>query len=444
MRAFRVFLAAVLIALGAGCGQDVAVSAAPLLPERPGGLHLEEMMPSKAEGDPVTAYADGDRTLAVLVTDSEDWDPPYGGKPVKLDRHEATMGGSGRHRWITWPDKTSQDFESFAVLGHGLSDAELTAAANGVVEDRRRPRIDDGRLPDGLSLVKNGSLPVGGWRAELGGTERVWTNRQKRARIVVSQLPGDADMEVLAGTTVSGERREMRGTTGLSGGDLLINGSLSMDWVHEDLSLMMPKVRLWRENGMIVKVSSLGLADDAVDAFVEGLSPAGPEAVERARDSILNYPPDLLFPPDDGDGRPLRVVTSGRLGERAWAVAAGMRGESLTHAFRLLSRRDEAIDGGGSTFGEWKAAYNRGPMVIMREVTDLGLPSDNVLVGFAAAGVVKVRIAYQDGTSEELALGPESVPGGVRWFSAEVKSRSFKLSAELADGKVTGTVRRIP
>ncbi|MFC7585785.1 hypothetical protein ACFQYP_20100 [Nonomuraea antimicrobica] len=41
-------------------------------------------------------------------------------------------------------------------------------------------------------------------------------------------------------------------------------------------------------------------------------------------------------------------------------------------------------------------------------------------------------------------LGPAGGPGGVRWFSAEVKSRSFKLSAEMKDGKVTDTVRRIP
>ncbi|MFI6631685.1 hypothetical protein ACIBI7_22685 [Nonomuraea fuscirosea] len=89
----------------------------------PAGFHLEQIVTSDAERHATTAYAEGDRlgdrALAVLVTQSEDWDqpydwkPPYRGKPVKLDRHEATMGGSGRHRWITWPIRTSETFESF-------------------------------------------------------------------------------------------------------------------------------------------------------------------------------------------------------------------------------------------------------------------------------------------------------------------------------------------
>ncbi|MEU4546018.1 hypothetical protein [Nonomuraea dietziae] len=80
----------------------------------------------------------------------------------------------------------------------------------------------------------------------------------------------------------------------------------------------------------------------------------------------------------------------------------------------------------------------------MRDVLELDLLSDNVLIGFAGTGVRKVRISYSDGTSAELPLGPAGGPGGVRWFSTEVKSRSFKLSAEMKDGKVTDTVRRIP
>ncbi|MEV0150285.1 MULTISPECIES: hypothetical protein [unclassified Nonomuraea] len=68
----------------------------------------------------------------------------------------------------------------------------------------------------------------------------------------------------------------------------------------------------------------------------------------------------------------------------------------------------------------------------------------HILIGFAGTGVRKVRISYSDGTSAELPLGPAGGPGGVRWFSAEVKSRSFKLSAEMKDGKVSNTVRRIP
>ncbi|MGW0196621.1 hypothetical protein [Nonomuraea sp. NPDC003201] len=460
------FVAAALIVLGAGCGGNVAdprqgrpattpgqASATLLLPEQPGDLHLEQLVTSDAEQDPVTAYAEGDtpggRTLAVLVTESEDWDQPYDwerpyrGKPVKLDKHEATMGGSGRHRWITWPVKTSQDFESFAVLGHGLSDAELIRAANGAAEDLRRPRIDAAYLPQGLDLVKTGSLPIGNWKAELGGTEQVWTNRRARARISVSQLPGDAAMEILAGATVRGEPREIRGTTGLAGGDLLSSGSLSLDWVHQDQTLMIPKVRLWRENGMIVKVSALGLSDLVVDAFVRGLRPAGPEAVERARGQILEYPPDLLFPPVDDENRPLRVVTHGRNAERAWAMSAGLQDGTFTSALRVLSRRAEIVDGGGGTF-DWKPEYGRVPLTIMRDVLELDLPSDNVLIGFAGTGVRNVRISYADGTSAEPPLGPAGGPGGVRWFSAEVKSRSFKLSAEMKDGKVTDTVRRIP
>ncbi|MEU7856798.1 hypothetical protein [Nonomuraea sp. NPDC049141] len=454
MRSLRVVLAAALIVLGVGCGSPVAASAVLLLPERPGDLYLEQLVASDAEQDPVTAYAEGDtpgdRTLAVLVTESEDWDPPYDweqpyrGKPVKLDKHEATMGGSGQHRWIAWPVKASQEFESFAVLGHGLSDAELTRAANGVAEDLRRPRIDAAHLPQGLDLVKTGSLPVSGWHLELGGTEQIWTNRRARARVSVSQLPGDAGMEVLAGTTVRGEPREIRGTTGLAGGDLLSSGSLRMDWVHEDQALMKPKVRLWRENGMIVKVSALGLADEVVDAFVRDLRPAGPEAVERARSQILEYPPDLLFPPVDDEKRPLRVVTHGRNAERAWAMSAGLQDGTFTSALRVLSRRAEIVDGGGGTFEPWKPKYGRVPLTIMHDVRELGLPSDNVLIGFAGTGVRKVRIGYSDGTSAELPLGPAGGPGGVRWFSAEVKSRSFKLSAEMNDGKVSDTVRRLP
>ncbi|MGP3916916.1 hypothetical protein [Nonomuraea sp. 10N515B] len=460
MSSLRVFVAAALIVCGAGCGGDVAglrqghhaptpgqASAALLLPERPGDLHLEQLVTSEAEQDPVTAYAEGatlgGRTLAVLVTASEDGEQPYGGKPVKLDKHEATMGGSGQHRWITWPVRSSEDFESFAVLGHGLSEAELIRAANGVAEDLRRPRIDAAYLPQGLNLVKTGSLPIGNWQAELGETEQVWTNRRARARLSVSQLPGDAGMEILTGATVMGEPREIRGTTGLAGGDLLSSGSLSLDWVHDDPALMMPKVRLWRENGMIVKVSALGLADEVVDAFVRDLRPAGPEAVERARDQILEYPPDLLFPPADDQNRPLRVVTHGRNAERAWAMSAGLQGRTFTWNFRVLSRRAEIVDGGGGSFEPWKPEYGRVPLMIMRDVMELGLPSDNVLVGFAGTGVRKVRISYSDGTSAELPLGPVG-PGGVRWFSAEVRSRSFKLSAEMKDGKVTDSVRRLP
>ncbi|RVX44873.1 hypothetical protein EDD27_7632 [Nonomuraea polychroma] len=460
MSSLRVFVAAALIVLGAGCGGNVAnprqahpaptpgqASAALLLPDSPGDLHLEQLVTSEAEQDPVTAYAEGAtlgvRTLAVLVTASEDWEQPYGGKPVKLDKHEATMGGSGQHRWITWPVRSSEDFESFAVLGHGLSEAELIRAANGVAEDLRRPRIDAAHLPQGLDLVKTGSLPIGNWQAELGGTEQVWTNRRARARLSVSQLPGDAGMGILAGATVSGEPREIRGTTGLAGGDLLSSGSLRMDWVHEDPALMMPKVRLWRENGIIVKVSALGLADEVVDAFVRDLRPAGPEAVERARDQILEYPPDLLFPPTDDQNRPLRVVTHGRNAERAWAMSAGLQGRTFTWDFRVLSRRAEIVDGGGGSFEPWKPEYGRVPLMIMRDVMELGLPSDNVLVGFAGTGVRKVRISYSDGTSAGLPLGPVG-PGGVRWFSAEVRSRSFKLSAEMKDGKVTDSVRRLP
>ncbi|PRX64845.1 hypothetical protein B0I32_108206 [Nonomuraea fuscirosea] len=447
------FLAAALIAAVAGCGGDTAASAALLLPEHPAGLHLEQIVTSDAERQAITAYAEGDtpgdRTLAVLVTRSEDWEqpydwkPPHQGKPVKLDRHEATMGGSGRHRWITWPIRTSENFESFGVLGHGLSEAELIRAANGVAADPRRPRIDAAHLPPGLDLVTTGALPIAGWEPRLGGTEQVWTNRQRRARVVVSQLPGDADLAVLAGATVSGEPREIRGTTGLAGGDLLSSGSLGLDWVHRDRALMIPKVRLWRENGVIVKVSALGLADHAVDAFVRELRPAGPEAVERARDRILDYPAELLFPPVDGENRSLRVVTHGRNAEHAWAMGAGLQDGTLTSVFRVLSRRAAIVDGGGGTF-EWKPAYARAPLTLVRDVLELGLPSDNVLAGFAGTGVREVRITYADGTSAELPLGPAAGPGGVRWFSTEAKSRPFKLSAKTRDGKITHSVRRLP
>ncbi|NUW38585.1 hypothetical protein [Nonomuraea rhodomycinica] len=454
-------MAAALIVLSAGCGGKAAdvrradpaptpgrPSAALLLPERPGDLHLEQLVTSDAEQDPVTAYAEGGtsvtRTLAVLVTESEDWDQPYGGKPVKLDGHGATMGGSGEHRWITWPATTSEAFESFAVLGHGLSDAELIRAADGVTADLRRPRIDAAHLPKGLELVRTGSLPITGWQAELGGTEQVWTNRRARARVSVSQLPGDAGTEILAGATVMGEPREIRGTTGLAGGDLLDGGSLRADWAHRDPALMRPKVRLWRENGVIVKVSALGLADEVVDAFVRDLRPAGPEAVERARDRILDYPPDLLFPPADEENRPMRVVTHGRNAERAWAMSAGLRKGTFTYAVRVLSRRDEIVDGGGGSFASWKPAYGRVPLTIMHDVMELDLPSDNVLIGFAGTGVRKVRVSYPDGTSAELPLGPAGGPGGVRWFSAEVRSRAYKLSAEMTDGTVTDAVRRLP
>ncbi|MEV0311326.1 hypothetical protein [Nonomuraea fuscirosea] len=90
-----------------------------------GSLHLEQIVTSDAERHAITAYAEGDRlgdrTLAVIVTQSEDWNQPYRGKPVKLDRHEATMGGSGRHRWITWPIRTSEIFESFGGAPYGRS-----------------------------------------------------------------------------------------------------------------------------------------------------------------------------------------------------------------------------------------------------------------------------------------------------------------------------------
>lgn len=75
---------------------------------------------------------------------------------------------------------------------------------------------------------------------------------------------------------------------------------------------------------------------------------------------------------------------------------------------------------------------------------ELGLPSDNVLVGFAGTDARKVRITYADGTSAELPLGPAGGPGGVRWFSTEVKSRPFKLSAETRNGTITHSVRRLP
>ncbi|MFI6291054.1 hypothetical protein ACIBEJ_05675 [Nonomuraea sp. NPDC050790] len=453
MRSLHVLLAAALIAAGAGCGRDTAAAGTLLLPERPGELHLEQIVTSKAAQDPITVYADdqtpGGRTLAVLVTDSEDWEPPldwqppHTGKPIKLDRHEATLGGSGQHRWITWPIRTSQDFESYAVLGHNLTEAELTTAANGVAADPRRPRIEATHLPAGLGLVANGSLPLSGWNTQLGGTEHVWTNRQARARVSVSQLPGDAALEVLAGATVRGEPRDIRGTTGLAGGDLLTSGSLSLDWVHQDRTLMIPKVRLWRENGTIVKVSALGLTDPALDAFTASLRPATPEAVEQARQRILDHPPHLLFPPADGENRPLRLVTHGRNAERAWAVSAGLEDRTFTYALRVLSRHAPIVDGGGGSL-DWNPDYAKAPMTIMHDVQDLGLPSDSILIGFAATGVRTVRIRYADGTTADLPLGPEGGPGGVRWFSTEVTSRPFTLTAETHDGTTTDTVRRIP
>jgi hypothetical protein len=270
------------------------------------------------------------------------------------------------------------------VLGHGLSDAVLTRAANGVAEDLRRPRIDAAHLPQGPDLVKTGSLPFGNWQAA------------ERSR------------------------------SGPTGGR-----------APESPSVNCPAM---------LKVSAVGPADEVVDAFVRDLRPAGREAVERARGQILEYPPDLLFPPVDEENRPLRVVTHGRNAERAWPMNAGLQEGTFTSALRVLSRRAEIVDGGGGSFSTWKPEYGRAPLTIMHDVMDreLDLPSDDILIGFAGTGVRKVRISYADGASAELPLGPAGGPGGVRRFSAEVKSRSFKLSAEMKDGKVGNTARRIP
>ncbi|MEV4113368.1 hypothetical protein [Nonomuraea sp. NPDC049695] len=113
----------------------------------------------------------------------------------------------------------------------------------------------------------------------------------------------------------------------------------------------------------------LGLADDVVDAFVRDLRPARPEAVERARGQILKYAPDLLFPPTDGENRPMRVVTHGRNAGRAWAMSAGLQGETFTYALRVLSLRDRIVDGGGGSLEPWKPEYGRAPLTENGEVT---------------------------------------------------------------------------
>jgi hypothetical protein len=380
---------------------------APAVP--PAGLYLEAVQ-THAGGPPddwMSVYgrpvdADplaGPRLTAIFHLGSDGLTLPRlsGRRTVFVNAHPARLGRVGDDVWVVWSVwfDADQERDEYAVVGRGLTAAEVVRAARHLVTpEGHRPAIGRGGLPDGFEPLAAGAATAIGESAFAGvGTTLRWSDRRAGRVLELTALGVDDAGALLAYAQVSGERAAIRGGVGLAG--------VPIDARHAD-----DRARAWREGGTAYMLSGRGVSDAEIDGLVAGLRPADAAALDALRRTVPDYPPERLIRPD------LHLVASGRLDGGVWAVARDDAAKRTEDTTILLDT------------GEWAGGSGSPQPFVDPMVTWLsGVSTGTVVIGAVRPPVASVRITALDSTRIDAPLGPATADG-TRWFGVRLAGTS--------------------
>lgn len=421
----------------AGCGAEAPLGAAPA--DRavgdPAPLADPWLLPDPApedvffEGDRKAGSA-GDARLTVYG-EPESEDPaagpmlaahfePGNEREVRLPCHRegfediTVQGAPGRagwlddRYWVCWkdtrtPDEPEMSPNEFAVIGREVSENVVRSAAEAAtVDDDNRVTIPAEARPEGLQQLAQGPISLVNWGVPDKSREFTWSHRHDQRQITLYVSEGEEADGLLARVALGGTPTTIRGavaTEAASAGDIPTYAAT------------------WWEDGRVVVVTAMGVQRPAIDGFVESLTPASDEDLERLRSTIVEYPPAALL----AQGETLALA--GHNEHAVWAV--GYDG-TLSWVHGLLAN-------GGGFSGSTAPGPEIGDLVVTVGTVELG--SGEFFAGYAHPDVARTVLVTKDGTEIELPLADSVTEDGGRYFGTYLHGKAWQeVLAYDADG----------
>jgi hypothetical protein len=294
--------------------------------------------------------ADGDGTatplLAAMFAPGEDCcisfpglrgvevDPPFHG--LHVQGRTGAIGKLGKDELVVWTTPaTSQEADEAAVLGAGVTDAQVRRAAGGARADAHSASVAAAALPTGYRPVASGPIAIGA-DAMTGAFGVRYGNIT--AYLQVETAAGGADLFAMARATTAGQAVEIGGHPVWAGP--AVGGDAQLQRY------------VWRDGGDVVAVDARGLPDQQVRAVIASLrrEPTS-QALRELRARIGHYPVQQLTHPGE------EVAVSVPVGHGVFVVTLA----SVKGGDKLLLNLDGVglpPDAAGGSSG-WPAVQNR-------------------------------------------------------------------------------------
>ena len=359
-----------------------------------------------------------------------------GTHPVDIDIGfgGATFVPDGDRSWVMIP-AGYEDYAAF-VIGRGVSEDELVAAARAADFLGAPPTIDAGSLPAGLVTL------VAGVPGDGPGS---WQGEQvefmvEGVSIQVSVVRADPQLATLWGFWVRSESDAVDGPSRRSGP---MPGTKAGDDAYGVV---------WADGGNVVSVVGLegtlsGRGPDAIGAIVDPIAAALLEGTHAELAEIAEL---VLEPPTPAEINcpTFASLITGRTGDVRWAYAAGpdVEWDSPLHQCSAVINPIDGIQSGDDITHADSELPPVGAMIPGTTAGYLTLdrPEHDGIIraGIAPPGTVRVVITAPDLTTQEALLGGRGPRPGEQLFAAyfpgdwseRVMERAFTAAAFDADG----------
>lgn len=296
-------------------------------------------------------------------------------------------GSGGGSTWLSRPlPDDDQEVDSVVVGGRGVGRDELDQMLDRVVlgdpvrpdTELRPAHLGEGDTRGDLALLAEGELPLENafWAYSGvlgGGPALLWTDPKLERQLRVATVAQDEAALMLIRSIIDSPRTVER-----SGKRVPLGSPLTIPPASAAPSLL----AVWEEDGMLVVVQSLGLAEDEVEQVIGDLEVTGDQDWPRLVDEAELAPP----PADRGT-----VVVSGHADGVRWWIA------DVPGPYPQYDVWLEAVD--GRTFGQGGIGGCNGSSATLATLEPLEDPvaTGSVAAGVAPGGTTRVRLETDEG-----------------------------------------------
>ena len=348
-----------------------------------------------------------------------------GFRTLDLDGRTVAVGRDRAWTWVTWDLPDCTDECQGYTAGRNLSEEEVLAAARGATADRSAPRIADGALPAGVSLLLTVPLHMDGlisagdqivsWREEGGGA--------------VLAVARDPRVAVAYRFWIDRGPARIRGQTGAAG---------SMARLGEGGGGRL-QGRAWSEGGRALLLLTSSRSGDQIDRFVRGLRTADAGEWDRLRSRVLDIDSDTMIEDCYTPGEPFTAVGRHE-GRFRWAVGfrAGRQNQVATCEVILTPDRRSHSSGGGP---------RPAPGALSVSTLGIGGATDPIglfVMGGVPAGATAVRVHVADGHTVDAELAGVGPSPGERYYAVFVEGDIRRKPAVVALDRSGAELARVP
>ena len=380
----------------------------------PDGLALRSLRsdPPASEFSPYRSVLYGDPSLAdtldgpVLLLGTSSGSASIGGPPlnrpgdrqVDVGDHQGWVVHDGARTWVGMQGD-GEDLVQF-VVGRGLDDDALVAAARGADFSSPTPALAKSAVPDGLEPLIAGS-PSDGPGAGPNGESIVLAGDS--GTVVISAVRADARLSALWGFWTD----DPVGTVihGVPGS----RGAMHGNWFSQDAS-----GAIWAADGLVLSVVGLDEGAEFVDQVLQSLRLGADAELESLRTGALGQPPTAE---DIGCAAGTPVVSAVDVDLR-WGigVGAGPTDTQWSACLRLI-----ALDGAPTAGSNAIDVPPRGQLGVTSVSTGPGVAtfgSDVLIGGVAPPGTARVAVTDTDGRTVDAVLAEPGPRPGEKLFGA--------------------------